>query len=239
MMARKKNKFDIIFANGCSYVQGSALNGKKLPSEPVENVKNRFSELVSKKAKAKEVNIAAGGAGNDKIFRTTFEYFEENKEELQGKNILVCLGITFCVRKEMFLNSTQNYTKTNFYGPYHISGDLFKQSRYFSVNEGRQFQKLYFQEFFNEKEHARSSYRGLRCLIDYLNNNFNVTIYMFNSLEQYLPDYYKEGLDIDDKYEPTWSIWIPNNNLTLSDCNHPLEDAHKEMADHIISKYNI
>ena len=29
-MARKKNKFDIIFANGCSYVQGSALNGKKL-----------------------------------------------------------------------------------------------------------------------------------------------------------------------------------------------------------------
>ena len=44
-MVVKKKKFDIIFANGCSYVQGCGLNGDSLPSIAVKNVKNRFSEL--------------------------------------------------------------------------------------------------------------------------------------------------------------------------------------------------
>ena len=238
-MVVKKKKFDIIFANGCSYVQGCGLNGDSLPSSPVKNVKNRFSELIAIKGDAKEVNIAAGGAGNDKIFRTTFEWFEENKEEIADLNILVCLGLTISVRKEMFLRSTQEYTKANFYGPYHLPDNILNESRWLTPKEAKEFTKLYYNEFFDEKEHARSNYRGIRCLIDYLNTNFNVTIYTFNALDANIPDYYIEGLNLDKKYLPSWSRFISDNGFKWSKCSHPLEDSHKEIADHIISKYNI
>ena len=99
--------YKYLVANGCSFVQGSGLHDL-LPNWPVKNVEGRFSDVLSKKLNCQEINIAAGGAGNDKIVRTTFEWVEQNKEKL---DTLIILGLSDWARKEIWVNEKNMYDK--------------------------------------------------------------------------------------------------------------------------------
>jgi len=66
--------YNLLF-NGCSFTEGAELEGI---AEDYEHQRlHRFSHLVSEKTGLTYANISKSGASNDKILRTTVEWFEE------------------------------------------------------------------------------------------------------------------------------------------------------------------
>ena len=78
-------EFDLIYAMGCSWVQGCELNGDILELKPYERIENRFTEVLQEWTNIEFVNDAVGAGGNDKIVRRTFEFVKSNP----NKKILV------------------------------------------------------------------------------------------------------------------------------------------------------
>ena len=71
---KSMKQFDLIYAMGCSYIQGCELNGQIMGIHPEKYVENRFTEIISEKTNIPFFNDAVGGAGNDKIIRKTFDF---------------------------------------------------------------------------------------------------------------------------------------------------------------------
>lgn len=231
-------KYDIIFGNGCSFVQGSALGGRSLPSEPVKVVPNRFTDLVANHFNAEEANIAAGGSGNDKIFRTTFDWIEENKHRVQDKKLLICIGLSFPQRQEIYSVSKGGYTKFNVYKDGQIAERVSKESKVLDKAEVERFARVWFMEFFDTNERIKAQYKLIKTLLAYINQEIpNYDLFIFNSLEDEYPDWFRDGLGLDPKFNPSWNNYIKTNNLNPPGMWHPVEDAHADMAKYIIEKY--
>lgn len=232
-------KFDLILTNGCSFVQGNSLGGKNLPSKPVKKVPNRFSELVAEHFNAEEVNLSAGGSGNDRIFRTTFDWVESNKSRLVEKNLLICLGLSSPYRSEFFSASKQDYFKLNINSQGIISERLSKESKTLNKEDVENFSKVWFGEFFDIDERIKSHFRLFKSLIAFLNQEIpNHRLFIFNSLDNSYPEWFRNGLGLDKKLYPSWDAYIREHNLNPEGMWHPLETAHKEMAEYIIKKYS-
>lgn len=231
-------KYDIVFANGCSFVQGSALGGKNLPSEPVKDVPNRFSDLLAKHFDAEECNIAAGGSGNDKIFRTSFDWIEQNKERIEDKKILICLGLSFPQRSEIYSVSKGGYTKFNVYSDGNVAERISKESKVLDADQVKEFARVWFTEFYDIDERIKIQYKLIKSLLAYINQEIpNYDLFIFNSLEDDYPDWFRNGLGLDDTFNPSWNSYIQKNKLNPEGMWHPLEKAHADMAKYIIQKY--
>ena len=229
--------FDIVFANGCSYTQGSSLGGKNLSAHPVAHVPGRFSERVAKHFDADHYNIAAGGAGQDKIFRTTIDWIELNKDILENKQVLFILGLSEPARSEMYVNSIGDYSKFNLYNYDSIVQRISVDSNSITKEEIEDFAKLYLTEFFNDEERIKLQHKLIKALIAYINIHVpNNEIFIFNSLGKF-PDWFKEDLKLDDTFKPSWDSYIVNFKLNPPGVGHPREAAHMDMADYIILKY--
>ena len=202
--------YKYLVANGCSFVQGSGLHDP-LPNWPVKNVEGRFSDVLSKKLNCQEINIAAGGAGNDKIVRTTFEWVEQNKEKL---DTLIILGLSYWVRKEIWVNEKNMY-------------DKFKLvQRDFYYNEFVKKHLNYEQEMINLK-------RNLTMLDAYIKQvNPTVDLLIFGSFEI-------DNLVLDsfnsfkfNSKNKCWGQFVGKNRMHTS-CSHPNKEAHKLIADEL------
>jgi len=202
--------YKYLVANGCSFVQGSGLHDP-LPNWPVKNVEGRFSDVLSKKLNCQEINIAAGGAGNDKIVRTTFEWVEQNKEKL---DTLIILGLSYWVRKEIWVNEKNMY-------------DKFKLvQRDFYYNEFVKKHLNYEQEMINLK-------RNLTMLDAYIKQvNPTVDLLIFGSFEI-------DNLVLDsfnsfkfNSKNKCWDQFVEKNRMHTID-GHPNKEAHKLIADEL------
>ena len=79
-------KFKYLLANGCSFSVGGCMYEKiELLNDPTKQRRNRFSKKLSEKLNCEEINIAHGGVSNDRIFRTTFDWIENNKKAVGDK----------------------------------------------------------------------------------------------------------------------------------------------------------
>ena len=202
--------YKYLVANGCSFVQGSGLHDP-LPNWPVKNVEGRFSDVLSKKLNCQEINIAAGGSGNDKIVRTTFEWVEQNKEKL---DTLIILGLSDWARKEIWVNEKNMY-------------DKFKLvQRDFYYNEFVKKHLNYEQEMINLK-------RNLTMLDAYIKQvNPTVDLLIFGSFEI-------DNLVLDsfnsfkfNSKNKCWGQFVEKNRMHTS-CSHPNKEAHKLIADEL------
>jgi len=202
--------YKYLVANGCSFVQGSGLH-EPLPNWPVKNVEGRFSDVLSKKLNCQEINIAAGGAGNDKIVRTTFEWVEQNKEKL---DTLIILGLSYWARKEIWVNEKNMY-------------DKFKLvQRDFYYNEFVKKHLNYEQEMINLK-------RNLTMLDAYIKQvNPTVDLLIFGSFEI-------DNLVLDsfnsfkfNSKNKCWGQIVEKNRMYTID-GHPNKEAHKLIADEL------
>ena len=202
--------YKYLVANGCSFVQGSGLHGS-LPNWPVKNVEGRFSDVLSKKLNCQEINIAAGGAGNDKIVRTTFEWVEQNKEKL---DTLIILGLSHWTRKEIWVNEINEY-------------DKFKTVQEdFYYNEFVKKHLNYEQEMINLK-------RNLTMLDAYIKQvNPTVDLLIFGSFEI-------DNLVLDsfnsfkfNSKNKCWDQFVEKTRMHTS-CSHPNKEAHKLIADEL------
>ena len=202
--------YKYLVANGCSFVQGSGLHDP-LPNWPVKNVEGRFSDVLSKKLNCQEINIAAGGSGNDKIVRTTFEWVEQNKEKL---DTLIILGLSHWTRKEIWVNEINEY-------------DKFKTVQEdFYYNEFVKKHLNYEQEMINLK-------RNLTMLDAYIKQvNPTVDLLIFGSFEI-------DNLVLDsfnsfkfNSKNKCWGQFVEKNRMHTS-CSHPNKEAHKLIADEL------
>jgi hypothetical protein len=236
-------KYDIIFGNGCSFVQGSEVNNLDLPSHPVESNPGRFTDVLAKYFNAEEVNIAAGGAGNDKIFRTTFDWVENNLETLKSKRILYCLGLTFPQRKEVYVNSVGDFVKFNIYKNDSIAERISKQGIGISEEQMQEFHTVYLSEFYNDDQRIMEHYRLFTSLLAYISSSIpNCDFFIFNSLFNEFPDWFREKLNLDKKFTPAWNrvLEVAQNKTGIKYIQpggHPNKQAHKEMAKYIIERY--
>jgi hypothetical protein len=96
--------YKYLVANGCSFVNGDGY------SDGLLKPPYRFSTLLSKKLKCKDINLAQSGASNDRIIRTTFDWIENNKDKC--KDTLLILGLTDVSRIELYLNELNLYLYT-------------------------------------------------------------------------------------------------------------------------------
>lgn len=76
--------YNLLF-NGCSFTQGSELQGKENNLEYRDQ--HRFSQVISNKTGLSHKNIAMGGSSNDRIARTTIDWFRKIRVTLQLYNL--------------------------------------------------------------------------------------------------------------------------------------------------------
>ena len=112
-----------------------------------------------------------------------------------------------------------------------LSGEEFEK-------DYNKFIRMYMKGIHNEEESIRETYRYISALLSMIRDRSpNSKIFIFNSLGDNLPEYVIRGLNLDSKYLPSWEKYAYKNQLMDMDFSHPKELAHKELAEHIIKKY--
>ena len=219
-------KFKYLFANGCSFTLGSCMYEEEW--EYRQNL-NRFSKKLADKLNLEEINIASGGISNDRIFRTTFDWIENNKQKV--KDTLFVLGLTNNLRKDLW---------SNFINDYIISSEIYQDIKYIArdcnttedeVNQWRNFELKY---LINEDEVEKDLIRKCLLLNSYVEGNM-IFLNAWRRSDVVHSDL--KFLKIKTKnYEGyNWSDYIASE---LPDWNfgHPLENHHHDMA-HLLYEY--
>tara|TARA_R100000908_G_C3716517_1_gene121021 strand:+ start:105 stop:815 length:711 start_codon:yes stop_codon:yes gene_type:complete len=224
--------FDIIYAMGCSFIQGAELNGRQLGNESQPFVKNRFTEILKEKIGVDFKNDGMGGAGHDKIIRRTFEYFENKKSQT-----LTILGLTEITRNELWSPKKNDWVKLNFSHGNRMFDDKVTSQQAITCNE---VFKMYMKYFYSEEKKIEKLYRDLKMLEAYIKskNPKNEIIYV-NSLCKLPQDFYENFNFVNFIYQngekTSWGWW---NGLDTDkfECEfgHPNERSHKVLADKVL-----
>ena len=161
-------KFKYLLANGCSFTVGSCMyeNVETHIDLTEKRNKNRFSKKLADKLNLKEINIAQGGGSNDRIFRTTFDWIENNKQKV--KDTLFVLGLTNNLRKDLWSNYKNEHI---------VTSEIYQDIKYIArdcnttedeVNQWRNFELKY---LINEDEIEKDLIRKCLLLNSYVEGN--------------------------------------------------------------------
>ena len=222
-------RFDLIYAMGCSFVQGCELNGLLLGHLPEPVVKNRFTDVLSEKMKIPFVNEAVGGAGNDKIIRKTFDFVDGSK----GRSLLVILGLTEITRNELWSPKKNKYLKLNFpHGRAMFkSKGLTKMEEYAFYNAYRTYMK----KFYTESKWIEKLGRDLQMLESFIKQkNKNSELILFSSLCRGVNHFEKKLNFVRfNKLGETWSRY-DKRHKRKKEGGHPNEESHIILADKLL-----
>jgi hypothetical protein len=100
-------KIKYLVTNGCSYSAGACMYTGDDEEVKKNQNKNRFSKKLSEKLNCEEINLARPGGSNDRIFRTTFDWIQENKEKV--KDTLFIIGLTAFARVDLYDKKKNRY----------------------------------------------------------------------------------------------------------------------------------
>ena len=217
-------KFKYLLANGCSFSVGGCMYEKiELLNDPTKQRRNRFSKKLSEKLNCEEINIAHGGVSNDRIFRTTFDWIENNKQKV--KDTLFVIGLTDNLRKDLWSNYKNDYI---------ISSEIYQDIKFIAndcntteneVNQWRDFELKY---LINEDEIEKKIIRDC-VLFDSLVNGNVVFLNAWRRSDVVHSDLKFLKLKTE-KYEGY--SWPDYMTAKYSDyrLDHPKELHHHEMA---------
>ena len=96
-----------IVSNGCSWMEGMGVTSQDGQGGRLQH---RLSALFAKRYSAKDINLSLHGGSNDRILRTTIDWFTKNKT-LNHNETFVLVGLTQPDRTEMYYNETNSYIK--------------------------------------------------------------------------------------------------------------------------------
>lgn len=99
----------MLFANGCSMTEGAELGGEELGPQgqfirdldPEYKTENAWPQKVASSLDMSCVNIAQGGASNEKITRTTIEWTADYLKENKAEDLFVVIGWSAPQRTEI------------------------------------------------------------------------------------------------------------------------------------------
>jgi len=226
-------KYKYLVATGCSFTKGDGMyKAKNSPDLVLINFlerqrKNRFSKKLSEKLNCEEINIADAGASNDRIFRTLFDWLEENEEKV--KDSLFVVGLTDSFRKDLYSLYKDKYI---------ISSEIFQdigsiaEDCNASKKEVEQWRNFELKYMIKESEIERQIIRDCVLFDSYITQRGSDIIF-FNAWRRsnvvhpklkfvhFGGDKYKEynWADFIRTYDPTWGY------------SHPYESHHHRMAD--------
>ena len=90
----------ILYTNGCSFTWGDELSNRN----------SRFASLLANKLNCKLVDGSMNGSSNERILRTTFDYLQDPKTDLE--NLIVVIGWSGISRTEIYSNGWCTITPT-------------------------------------------------------------------------------------------------------------------------------
>ena len=218
-------KFKHLFANGCSFTKGACMYSKiEILNDLTKSSRNRFSKKLADKLNFKEINISEIGISNDRIFRTTFDWVENNKQKV--KDTLFVIGLTDNLRKDLWSNYTNDYIISSqiYQGIKSIAKDCNATEN--EVNQWRDFELKY---LINEDEIEKKIIRDC-VLFDSLVNGNVVFLNAWRRSEVVHPKLKFLKLK-SEKYEGY--IWFDYMyaNYSNYEGHHPEELHHHEMAE--------
>jgi len=232
-----------LVVNGCSF--------SRHPHEP-NHVRNtfpsdkdyydyvfskRYSTLLADKLNVKEVNLSTGGSSNDRIFRTTYDWIQENKEKV--KDTLFVIGLTDSLRKDLWSNFKQDYM---------ITSEIWQDLEYIAkdcdttidkVNQWREFEVM---NLVNEDEVEKNIIRQCDLFNSYVNGNV-VFINAFRRNELVHTDLNFLKFTSDTKTGYNWVDYIYSNRSKYLQndpkwewIGHPETLQHNEISEMLYHK---
>jgi hypothetical protein len=214
-------KIKYLVTNGCSYSAGACMYTGDDEEVKKNQNKNRFSKKLSEKLNCEEINLARPGGSNDRIFRTTFDWIQENKEKV--KDTLFIIGLTAFARVDLYDKKKNRYLPAQpFYSGESIK--LIAEDLKCSTDEIWDWVNFKLNYTYDEKQAIKKVKRD--CIL--LNNYVNGNIIFFNALHKV--DIFINDLDfltfekIDKKYN-SWKEYVG------MEVGHPKENHHHEMAE--------
>ena len=210
----KKIKYLVV--NGCSFSEGACMypNLKEIQDKKYEN---RFSKNLSEKLNCEEINISQSGGSNDRIFRTTFDWIQSNKEKV--KDTLFVVGLTTINRVDLYSKHDNRYIPAQ---PFYSGESIKLIAKYLncSMDEAWSWINFKLDYTYDEKEVSKKVERD--CIL--LNNYVNGNIIFFNALD-------KVDIFINELDFLTFGEHKSWQELTGMDFGHPKEHHHHEMAE--------
>jgi hypothetical protein len=203
-----------LYANGDSWTFGKNNYVRE---------EERWSKLLSDKLGLTEINESSPGNGNDRMVRTTLEWFDNNKDKWD--NVVVLLGFIPPMRVEFFNDEENTWSTLNYrdvssadYGDI----DFWKKYLNFFGSDVALYynlknQALLLTSFFDSN--------NIKYLMFYSwgmkNNEKNPTMLGFKDHKYFLPNNFQDYLQI----QPDCSS--PSNPKWFTACDHPSANAHK------------
>lgn len=255
--------YNLLF-NGCSYTQGSELQGKNDDFEYRD--KHRYSQIISEKTGKTYANISMGGSSNDRITRETIEWFE------RGNTCdIAVIQFTTLIRAEYiskYARHPVNFTSSH--GVVTQWGTNNKKDH----QDTREAYNAYYKIFYNDNIGLYNFYKNLYILEQYFEKNninhlfFKLDINRISTFKLDIEDckvrdndgnvvdfYWQVGcknrysyitsirgqiIDIHDKSNFTKDY--SNEGYRFLNGTHPSELGHQRIADYVMNmitdKYN-
>jgi|TARA_R110001592_G_scaffold205167_2_gene455572 hypothetical protein len=91
-------EYKYLVVNGCSFMVGTGCDNV---------LQNRASKLLSDRLKCEEINLSKNGGSNDRIFRTTYDWIQNNPHKVNQS--LFIIGLTDLYRKDLYSNTNEKY----------------------------------------------------------------------------------------------------------------------------------
>ena len=214
------NKIKYLVINGCSYSEGACMYPNEEKTQD-KKYKNRFSKKLSEKLNCEEINISQSGGSNDRIFRTTFDWIQKNKEKV--KDTLFIIGLTGLARVDFYSKHENRYIC----GQPFYSGQSLKvitKNLNCSLDEVWGWVNFKLNYTYDEKQIIKKVERDCKLLDNYVDGN----IIFFNALNKV--DILINELDFlsFDKFGKKCNSW---QKYTGMEVGHPKEHHHHEMAE--------
>jgi len=177
----------IIYANGCSWVNGGGLDHPE---------KDRYITLLGKKLKCDIINESMKGGSNDRIVRKTYDWLVNNKEH--WSNLVVLLGWTDVNRTEFISDNNIKYQKMQwFYArnewPYSESY-VRQRNMGFNSDEIHIKSQKYYKYLHSFEQSYNKNWHQILGLQSFMKLN-NIKYFMFRSFGLFYPSYDKKSDD--------------------------------------------
>jgi hypothetical protein len=241
--------YNLLF-NGCSYTNGSELQGKENDFEYLRL--HRFSHVISEKMNKTYENIALGGNSNERIVRTTIEWFESG-----NTCDLAIIQFTLMSRYEFISRHAAHPVNfapgANIPLMWETEGKIDNKKDY---NDAKDAYENYYKYVYNDNLGLYNFYKNLFILEQYLEKN-NIPYYFIKLagdrawLDSPQKNVYWRNcckhtyssipaingtiLDLEDK--SNFTIDYSKDGRPALNGKHPSELGHQKIADYIIKHY--
>jgi hypothetical protein len=218
-------KFKYLVVNGCSYSAGANMYENQTNIQE-KTGKNRFSKLLSNKLKCEEINLSKPGASNGRIFRTTFDWIQNNKEKVD--NTLFVIGITGLTRLDLFSNKSKEFIITTYLADRQDILKELTESLGCSLDEFLNWRNFQIEYLMNHNTIRKHTERECILLDNFVNNN----VVFFNAISS--ADISIKSLKFLEFYnESEKKVVLDWQGIGIKNHLHPNESQHKDMSENL------